>query len=97
MEAFAASKDAETLAHSFVEEVASLFRATMLEADQKWQLAGADLRLASVGLVGATRQIALLWTLSQQQESFEEVVNSALLLYLPFIPRARLRHAAAST
>jgi AcrR family transcriptional regulator len=81
VEAYTASRHAEIEAHEFVEELAGIVRKIM-----PWHLEqGLDPRLVTVGLVGAARQLAMLWTLSHYKESIEQIVDAATSLYLPLL------------
>jgi AcrR family transcriptional regulator len=81
VEAYTASRHAEIEAHEFVEELAAMVRQNMPWPGGQ----GLDPRLVTVGLVGAARQLAMLWTLSHYKEPIEQIVDAAASLSLPFL------------
>jgi AcrR family transcriptional regulator len=81
VEAYTASPHAEIEALEFIEELAGIMRKNMrLKLKQ-----GLDPRLVTVGLVGAARELAVLWTLSHYKESIQQIVDAAASLSIPFL------------
>jgi AcrR family transcriptional regulator len=76
-----ASRHAEVEAHDFIEGLAEIVR-RMMPLRLKSEV---DPRLVTVGLMGATRQLAMLWTVSHQKEAIQQIVDAAVSLYLPFL------------